>query len=634
MAIFRTHIFVIILTFFFSPAAHAQTCAAPDGSTDTGTLYDWDSESYLEFPGATLIFDADNNPVPHVQLMASPPLYGALRGPAGSEPSPGQVQTLLNALTALQHPLEKWGAEFPSAFPGNKQFLAIVADVGMMAGGDSFVFAFVPNISIGASGVAQCRLFVDHNLTNPATGATSEDASSIGVPLAGPNEITVAHESFHCVQLFLHSSASGTLELPTSELFLWEGSARWSEHLAYPARQSEWTDTFGIRGWVSEPETPFFDRSESAVFAYMYADIKLGMSNLVKQTIIQGAALNDAEAAFESVFFPGIGGAAVWHEISVAGWNREPVEIFTEGGAGISDPPCFKTEHLAEYEEKEITLNLEAYSHANWKIHLTPGPNGMPKRVGLDLSEIVAAQEGHVTLLVQTTDGWMEPQLVTDESDVEVCAEKKGPCAWPTPGVHQIHAEDELQSVTLIVTNGHADPLNELKIRIDTHNPVLTGSWERTAAVVRAGTNDGPFQIVGTGLSFDEPAQDMGETTGAFALLGSDLGRWDCAFAGAYIIGIGADYDRDAMVGPNGPGVVTIRPARRSSLSPWNSKRTFTPDGAALPTTASNIHIPVAAIPPPHKMQFELADDGQTLVVWLGTPAPGVMRSYRYRRLN
>jgi len=627
MKVFRT-LLIAFLTFLFSQAAHAQTCAAPAGSTATGSLYEWGDESYLEFPGATLL------PFPHVQLMASPPLYGALRGPAGSEPSPGQIQTLQNALTALQTPLEKWGAEFPTAFSGNSQFLTIVADIGMMAGDGSFVFAFVPDFSIGDSGVAQCRIFIDYNLTNPETGSTSESASSDGVPLAGPNETTVAHESFHCVQLFLHSPAGGVLALPSSELFLWEGSARWSEHLAYPARQSEWTGAFGIRGWVSEPETPFFDRSESAVFAYMYADVVLGMSALVKQTIVQGAALNDAKAAFETVFFPGIGGAAVWHEISVAGWNREPVEVFTEGSAGVSDPPCFETEHLAEYEEKEISLNLASYSHANRKIHLTPGPNGMPIRVGLDLSEIVAAQEGHATLLVQTTDGWMEPQLVTGKSDVEVCAEKKGPCAWPTLGVHQIHAGDELQSVTLIVTNGHANPLNDLKIRVNTHNPVLTGSWERTSSVVRAGTNNGPFQIVGTGLSFDEPEKDMGEATGAFSLLGSDLSRWDCAFAGAYTIGIEADYDRDAMEGGNGPGVVTIQPARRSTQSPWNSTCKFTGDGAAMPIKASNIHIPVAAIPPPHRMLFELTDDGQSLTVWPGTPSPAVKRIYKYRRLN
>lgn len=617
----------------YTSSVVAQTCASSGAVGGTANLLT---------PGDVWYKTSLSEAGPPHRVFWAPKLTGWLRGPPdptipagdpGPDATPAQEQTLFRALGAMEHPLQVFQTEFPAAIGPGKSFNVTAADLGMI-GDNSFTLGVVFPTTIQDNGAIPCRLYVDYDMTNTTTGSTATDANIHGVPNADAIEVIAAHEGFHCVQQFLLNTTGPTASLPLDEFFVWEATARWSEHLVYPDRQTEWTGSFGMRHWVSQPQTPWFDRSESAVFPYMYADLKLGKRSVLKDMISQAGALNDARAAFENVFLPGIGGAAAWHDISVAGWNQEPVEIFSESGRSVLDPPCFQTEHLAEYEEVEISVDLEPYSRINQKIHLTPGTDGTPKRVGLDLSALAATAEGHITALIQTTDGWLDPVLLTGETQVEICAEKSGPCAWPTAGVKQIHADDELQSITLIITNADGTAISGVKVRVNSHNPVLTGNWQRVGASVRAGLNFAPFEIVGTGLSFAEPTEDMSESTGAFGLIGGDISGWACNFTGAYTIGIGGEYDRDNMSGANGTGVVTIRPGRRSLLSPWSNKCLFTGEGAEIDIKASNIHVPVAAIPPPHKMRFELGAEGNRLVVWPGTPAPSVVRKYTYQRLN
>ena len=506
--------------------------------------------------------------------------------------------------------------------------------------GSWFVFGLVPELDgeIPTADWADCAIYIDTVLYNPITDQYSSSSQSMTIPLPDTEDLdeltvqgimnpedlraTLAHELFHCFQVF--SQGIGPVALPSANNWLWEGTAMWSEHLAYGSENTEWGQ---MNYWVSDPHSAFLSRAHDAVFPFMHTYLSSGNTSAISQLLDAVTPFNDAAAVLENDFIPAIGGGEAWHQISVTGWNVDPpVDPLSESGAQVYSPPYFDVVDIHENETGQIDYALTPFSHYNYKIHLVEDEEEI-NRLYLDLGNIFTQPNLYIEALVQRSDGeWEDPISLTGVDEAQFCIENIGPCAeQPTP-VFQYDIEEGIESVTLIITNISSEELN-ISIPIDTANPHLHGNWRRTAADIHAGGNFAPFQILETGLGFDETIYESTETTGSPSLVGNTSG-WDCNFAGASTVSFRPSYD--SYNGPNAIGLVYDL-APLALITPWVNDCVYTSGPENFPIGVSNLHIPVAASPS-FSYQFELSNEGNTLTVTISVgPA---LRIYTYQRIN
>ncbi len=514
----------------------------------------------------------------------------------------------------------------------DRTFRITVEDLPMI-GPDSFMYGIVPDDAMDEN--ADCNLSLDGWLQDPATGNYSTNVIPGTASLQLDIQLSVVdHELFHCFQRFLIGSPD--TGLPQSRNWLWEGTAMWAEHFRQPNRQSEWGP---FDEWVNQAHRPFLQRDHDSGYAYVFGAVNQGLSSAaIRDLLVSAATASDPESIFVGTYLSAIGGPEKWHEVSLAGWNREPATPFTEPGVEIYDPPQFDVIDIEEYDDGTLEHSLPALSRWNQKIHLLPAGNGeQPNRLHLDLSQVSADSNLHVSALVQTLDGWVSPPiLLTGVDAVDFCGEEIGPCGEEPPQ-HERHLVGSVKSVTLIITSV-ATEATDISIDWDAYNPRLDGRWRRVTADLGP---HAPIAVIGTELEFREVDRQFEEQsaqaellefeTSAHAAIGlagyAGDDSWDCVMEGAYIVSMRTQYP--VIDAANAQGTVgQITPV--AELVDWNNDCEYVGVNSHMPEPldVSGLHIPVAAAGPQRRFNFEIRAEGRELELRLPH------RSYVYERID
>ena len=349
-----------------------------------------------------------------------------------------------------------------------------------------------------------------------------------GVPRRARLRATVAHQLFHCFQ---HAALSGF------DATLWEGTATWAEHHVDPEPNTEnrWMAT-----WVSDPGVPFASRLFDASFAFVYADLMAGGSSAAID-VLRTNSIVSLDADFEQL----------WHDISVAAWNQDPVEMLVNDGgtpipATVADLAAIR---ISAETAGTMDFVLPLYSRDIQTFEFVGDTSTRDlaglARLWLDLSQVPS--DVRISALVETATGWLEPVPLL-EPEFRFCRMAVGACNDSDPA-----AVSPITRIVLIVTNVD-NGVETFSIPWNTYNPRLHGGWVRTEGPIST-VDTSPYWIVGTELAFDEPALVMTEDTGVFALDNADPG-WECVFEGGYSITGDPDYN---LPGPgNVSGTITV----------------------------------------------------------------------------
>ncbi len=349
-----------------------------------------------------------------------------------------------------------------------------------------------------------------------------------GVPRRARLRATVAHQLFHCFQ---HAA------LPAFDPTLWEGTATWAEHHVDPEQNTEvpWMAT-----WVSGPDLPFASRLFDASFVFVYADLVAGGSSAVID-VLRANSIARLDSDFERL----------WHDISVAAWNQDPVEMLVDDGGTLIPAAVGDLAAVGISAETAGTMEfvLPLYSRDIQTFEFVGGTSEQDlagfARLWLDLSQV--PNDVRISALVETTTGWLQPVLLSDP-EFRVCRMAVGACNDSDPA-----AINPITRIVLIVTNVD-NGIETFSIRWNTYNPRLHGDWVRTEGPIST-VDTSSYWIVGTELGFDEPALVMTEDTGDFTLANADPG-WVCTFEGGYEITGDPDYN---LPGPGDvSGTITV----------------------------------------------------------------------------
>ncbi len=376
-----------------------------------------------------------------------------------------------------------------------------------------------------------CHVYVD--VINPAE--TDETFVHVdhptvpdGVPHRAPVRATVAHQLFHCFQRAALSGFDATL---------WEGTAIWAEHHLDPEQNTEipW-----MIPWVSDPAIPFAARLFDASFAFVYADLMAGGSSAVLD-VLRTNSIANLDSNFEQL----------WHQISVAAWNQDPVEMLVQDGgtpipAAVGDPG---TIGISAEAAGSMDFLLPLYSRDIQTFEFAGGTSAQDQtglaRLWLDLSQVPS--DVMIYALDETTGGWLEPLLLS-EPEVRFCRMAIGACNVSDPA-----AINPITRIVLIVTNVD-NGVETFSVPWNTYNPRLQGDWVRTEGPIST-VDTSPYWIVGTELGFDEPVLVMTEDTGDFTLADAAPG-WMCVFEGGYSITGDPEY---TVPGPGDvSGTITV----------------------------------------------------------------------------
>ena len=344
-----------------------------------------------------------------------------------------------------------------------------------------------------------------------------------GVPRRARLRATVAHQLFHCFQ---------RAALPGFDATLWEGTATWAEHHVDPELNTEarWMTT-----WVSDPDMPFASRLFDSSFAFLYADVMAAGSSAVID-VLRANSIARLDPDFEQL----------WHQISVAAWNQDPVEALVSDRGTPIPATVGDLGEIGVTAETAGTMDflLPLYSRDIQTFEFVGGTSEEDltesARLWLDLSQVPS--DVRISALVETTTGWLEPVLLV-ESEFQFCRMAVGACNDSDPA-----AINPITRIVLIVTNVD-NGIETFSVPWNTYNPRLHGDWVRTEGPIST-VDTSPYWIVGTELGFDEPALLMTEDTGDFSLANSDPG-WVCTFEGGYSITGDPEYNAP------GPGDVS-----------------------------------------------------------------------------
>jgi len=405
-----------------------------------------------------------------------------------------------------------------------------------------------------------CHVYVDVLSPDETDGTVvylDDPTVPDGVPRRVRLRATVAHQLFHCFQRAALSGFDATL---------WEGAATWAEHHADPELNTEnpWMAT-----WVSDPDVAFASRLFDTSFAFVYADLMAGGSSAVID-VLRTDSIASLDPDFEQL----------WHDISVAAWNQDPVQVLVNDGgvlipASVGDPgEIGVTAETAGMMEFVLPL----YSRDVQTFEFVGGTSARDlagfARLWLDLSQVPS--DVRISALVETAAGWLEP-VPLSESEFQFCRVAVGACNDSDPA-----ANNPITRIVLIVTNVD-NGVETFFVPWNTYNPRLHGDWVRTEGPIST-VDTSPYWIVGTELGFDEPALVMTEDTGVFTLADADPG-WECTFGGAYSITADPDYN---VPGPGEvSGTITVTgPAEGEA----NINDCVFEDGP----TVRGVHLPIA----------------------------------------
>jgi len=380
-----------------------------------------------------------------------------------------------------------------------------------------------------ASGI--CHVYVDvlsPDETDETVVYLDDPTIPDGVPRRVRLRATVAHQLFHCFQ---HAALLGFD--PT----LWEGAATWAEHHVDPELNTEnqWMAT-----WVSDPDVAFASRLFDASFAFVYADLMAGGSSAVID-VLRTNSIASLDSDFERL----------WHDISVAAWNQDPVEMLVNDGGTPIPAAIGDLAAIGISSETAGTMDfvLPLYSRDIQSFEVSGGTSALDltgfARLWLDLSQVPS--DVRISALVETASGWLEPMLLSG-SEFRFCRMTVGACNDTDPA-----AINPITRIVLIVTNVD-NGIETFSVPWNTYNPHLHGDWVRTEGPIST-VDTSPYWIVGTELGFDESALLMTEDTGDFSLANADPG-WECLFEGAY--SITADPDYNAPGPGNVSGTITV----------------------------------------------------------------------------
>ena len=125
----------------------------------------------------------------------------------------------------------------------------------------------------------------------------------------------------------------------------------------------------------------------------------------------------------------------LWHQISVAAWNQDPVESLLNDGAtpipaAVGDPG---TIGISAEAAGSMDFLLPLYSRDIQILEFAGGTSAQEQaelaRLRLDLSQVPS--DVMISALVETTGGWLEPLLLS-EPEVRFCRMAIGPATTPT----------------------------------------------------------------------------------------------------------------------------------------------------------------------------------------------------------